>query len=115
MGYLSFDNVGIFLILSTFIFYQQLHLKNFRGASKGFEALLGTSVLLGMVFSIGFLVYFGWSISWVGALAIFGVSIIGAGFIGAIAEKLFGGLPLSLLAFVAWPVCAYLLVTGLPK
>lgn len=97
-----------YLIFSMFVFYQQLHLKNFKGASQGFQTLLSISAFAGMFTGIGFLVYYAIQVSFVGAVIIFAVSLL-TGFIGPILERALGAQTLSLLGFIAWPICAYLM------
>lgn len=59
---------------SFFVFYQQLHVKNFGGASQPFLLALSASALLSMLFGLAFLVYFGFKVSWLGAAGLFLIS-----------------------------------------
>ena len=57
-----------------FCFYQQLHLKNFQGDSEAFGAVLGISVFAGMIYGLGFLIYWGYQISWFQAGTLFAIA-----------------------------------------
>lgn len=109
MDKLSLNIFVLYTLMSILIFYQQLHLKNFRGESKIFEMLLGISGLAGMLINIIFLIYFGIVHSWLGVAVLFLGGALIAGVIGGLVEKMVGGLFLSLVAFIGWPICAYLL------
>jgi hypothetical protein len=56
-----------YTLFSFFLFYQRLHLKNFGGASRLFEVLLVLSVAAATLFGIGFLLYWGYRVSWIQA------------------------------------------------
>ena len=112
MSSVNTDALIYYLIFSIFVFYQQLHTKNFQGSSQGFQSLLSLSAFAGMITGIGFLVYYGIQVSVIGALIIFALGLL-TGFIGPMLERIFGALNLSLLGFVAWPVCAYLMFTSI--
>jgi hypothetical protein len=63
-------------IFSFFLFYQQLHVKNFNGSSHIIGALLGISGLAGTIFGIVFLFYWGYRVSWYQAAALFGIAFL---------------------------------------
>jgi len=65
-----------YAVFSFFLFYQQLHIKNFHGASQAFAFALNIFAFAGMLFAIGFLLYWGFSVSWWQALLLFGVSFL---------------------------------------
>jgi hypothetical protein len=115
MSIIVWDSVAWYLAFSVFTFYQKLHLRNFRGASRAFETILGISGLLGSLAGISYLIYYGWHISWWGALAIFSMSIV-LMLICRLLEKIMEPLFISVTGFLAWPVCAYLMYANLyPK
>lgn len=100
---------ALYSTMAIFLFYQKLHLRNFRGSSQSFEFLLGISALLGTITGIAFIIYFGVETSWVGASVLFLGGMAVAGILGPFIERLLGGLALSLAAFVGWPICAFFL------
>lgn len=108
MNTLNTDALIYYLLFSVFVFYQQLHVKNFQGASQGFQMLLSLSALGGMITGLAFLGYYAIEISFAGALLIFAIGLL-AGLVGPILEKIVGALALSLIGFIAWPLCAYLM------
>lgn len=108
MAALSIETVGYFCLLSRFVYYQQYHLKHFRGASDGFLTLLTYSAALGMISEYGFLLYYGWSVVWWAPVVLFLLDFA-FGFPFMLIEKTVSATTISLAGFVGWPVCAYLL------
>src|SRR5262245_40404232 len=53
-----------YTLFSTFVFYQQWHLKNFKGASQLFEVALALSCFAAFICGAVFLIYYGWTIGW---------------------------------------------------
>jgi hypothetical protein len=96
-----------------FVYYQQLHLKNFRGASKSAEVLLSVFVSLGMLTGLIFLVYYGIQTIWWAPFLMLVAGILFT-FIGVFIEKLIGIVTLSYLGFLALPVLAYLMFMTIP-
>ncbi len=106
-----------YAVFSFFLFYQQLHLKNFQGASEVFVIILGIFTLGGMLFSLGFLIYWGYKVSWLQAAALFGVGFFFQIIWFPFEAKL--GLSnsywvISLAGFIALPVSGYFMWTTLP-
>lgn len=107
-----------YTLFSFFLFYQQLHIKNFRGASQGFLSLLTVFAFVAMLGGFGFLIYYGYKVSWLGALAFFGISLAVKFVWFGIEAKL--GLRnaasfISIAGFVGIPVCAYFMWWGFPR
>jgi hypothetical protein len=107
-----------YTIFSFFLFYQQLHIKNFRGASQGFLSLLTAFAFVAMLSGFGFLIYYGYKVSWLGALAFFGISFVVKFVWFGIEAKL--GLRnaasfISIAGFIGIPVCAYFMWWGFPR
>lgn len=65
-----------YTIYNFFAFYQKLHVKNFRGSSQGFLLVLNIFALATTLFGIGFLIYWGWNVSWLQAIAVFVVALV---------------------------------------
>lgn len=107
--------IGSYALYSLFVFYQQLHVKTFRGASQAFGTLL---TVLAMLAGLAFLLYYAYKVSWLGALGLFGIALLVKFLWFGVEAKL--GLReaapfLSLAGFVGIPVCAYLMWTALPQ
>lgn len=100
------SSIGLYCVFSVFVFYQQLHAKNFRGGSQLFGLAIAISAFAGTLTGIVYLGYYGWNISWLPAFAAFVLGIL-SGLAGIVLEKIFGALVLSLAGFLVWPVCAY--------
>ena len=106
-----------YAVFSFFLFYQQLHLKNFQGASEAFGAMLGIFAFGGMLFGLGFLIYWGYKVSWLQAVALFGIAFAIKIVWFPIEAKL--GLRnsylfFSLAGFIALPVSGYFMWAALP-
>lgn len=112
-GTLVFAYTGFSLLL----FYQQLQIKNFSGASQGLLTLLNVFALVAMLFGIAFLVYFGYKVSWLFALALFAIALVVKFVWFAMEAKMGLGAAapvLSLLGFVGIPVCGYFMWSSIP-
>lgn len=103
----------LYSFFKTFLFYQQLHFKNFRGASKLFEIILGLSVAIGTINGLIFLVYYGIKVVWWAPIILFVIGMLFQIIVNFI-EVLVGRFTLSLVGFIGWPVCLYFLFTLIP-
>ena len=109
--------VSAYTGFSLLLFYQQLHIKNFGGASQPFFVLLYVFALVAMPFGIAFLLYFGYKVSWLLALGLFAISFAIKLVWFAVEARLGmrGVAPvLSLLGFVGIPACGYLMWSSIP-
>jgi hypothetical protein len=114
MSVLSWPSIGWYCLFSIFVFYQQLHVKNFRGASKAFGLALSISAVLGMLTGFAYLLYYGWSVAWWAPIVIFILGIL-VSLVAFTLERVVGALALSLLGFIGWPVSAYFMFQYIPK
>lgn len=113
MQILSWPSIGLYCLFGIFVFHQQLHVKNFRGASHTFAFALNTSALLGMLTGLAYLAYYGWHVVWWAPIVIFLIGIV-ASMLGVFAERIVGSMALSMSAFVGWPICAYFMFRYVP-
>jgi hypothetical protein len=102
---------------SFFLFYQQLHLKNYQGASEILGAALSILALAGMVYGLGFLIYWGYKVSWLQAGILFALAFAIKLVWFPIEAKL--GLRnsywvFSLIGFVVLPASGYFMWSSLP-
>lgn len=100
-------------MFSIFVFYQQLHCKNFNGRSEAFGLLLSIFAFAGMITGFVYLVYYGWTVVWWAAVVTFLIGLL-ATIPGLLLERVFGKFTLSLLGFLIWPVCAYFMFALVP-
>jgi hypothetical protein len=107
-------SIGLYCLFGIFVFYQQLHAKNFRGASQAFGLALSVSAMLGTITGLIYIGYYGWNVSWWVAAVVFVIGIL-AGIAGLAIERLTGPFALSMLGFVGWPVSAYFMFKALPS
>ncbi len=106
-----------YFVFSTFSYYQLLHLKDFRGASNGFELALTLSTMASFLSGLVFHVYYGWNTKWYLPFVLIGIGIALQA-IWFLVEAVLGlrglRLTLSLLGFVAWPMAAIFLFRSVP-
>ncbi len=110
---LSFSTIASYCLFSTFVFYQQLHAKNFRGASQGFHSLLTIFAFAGMITGVSFLVYLGWKVAWWAPLLLLGIGLLFQ-LVATFVERVIGSLGISLAGFLGWPLCAYWMFQSIP-
>jgi hypothetical protein len=114
MQIISWLSVFYYCLFGVFVFYQQLHLRNFRGSSKGFEIVLSLSAFAGTITGLSYLVYYGWSVAWWAPIPILLVGLLFTG-VGVLIERIFGVFMLSLAGFIGWPLCAYAMFKHIPQ
>lgn len=108
-----------FTLFTTFLFYQQKHVSTFQGASQAFVLLLSFFALVGFVFELGFLLYFGYQTSIWTAVKLVGLGVVLWIPLMMLEVSVSSRVPvfyvlLSLAGFVAMPVCAYFMVLAIP-
>lgn len=104
-----------YLLFNIIHFYMNLHGREFKGASMGFETILNSWVFLAMLAKYGFVIYWGLAHGWIQAAILFGATLVMMPFhaiFGKRIEKQLPSLPflLSLSGFIALPVLGVLLV-----
>lgn len=114
MNAMSWSSIGYYCIFSIFVYYQQLHGRDFKGGSVVFGSVLSLFAFAGMIVGFAYFIYYGWTVSWLGAIAAFFIGL--AAMIPAVfAERIVGKLTLSLAGFLVWPFCAYMMFHRLPS
>ena len=114
MQSLSWPSIGFYCLFGLFVFYQQLHVKNFRGASQQFALALNISALIGMLTGFAYLIYYGWSVVWWAPVVIFVIGLLSSMLAFAV-ERRIGAATLSLGGFIGWPVSAYFMFRYIPS
>lgn len=114
MQALSWPSIGFYCLFSIFIFYQQLHVKNFRGSSQSFALALNISAFIALLVGLGYLIYYGWHVVWWAPVLIFVIGLV-ASTLGFFVERIVGSTTLSMSAFVGWPICAYFMFSYVPN
>ena len=114
MQALSWPSIGFYCLFGIFLFYQQLHIKNFRGSSESFALALNISSLLGILTGLAYLVYYGWHVVWWAPIVICVIGILAA-MLGFLVERIVSSMSLSTSAFVGWPICAYFMFSYVPN
>ena len=107
---MSASLIASYTIFSFFLFYQQLHIRNFRGANQGFLSFLTAFSFASMLGGAGFLLFYGYKISWFDALVLFGIAFaVKFVWFGIEAKLGLGNLAnyISIAGVVGIPVCAY--------
>ncbi len=106
MQTLSWPSIAFYCLFGIFVFYQQLHVKNFPGASQSFALALNISAFAGMLTGLAYLVYYGWSVVWWAPIVIFVIGLV-ASMLGFLLERLGG--------FIGWPISAYFMFSYMPS
>lgn len=114
MQTLSWPSIAFYCVFGIFVFYQQLHAKNFQGASQSFAMALNISAFAGMLTGLAYLVYYGWSVVWWAPIFILVVGLL-ASLLGCLIERVVGSFTLSLAGFIGWPAAAYLMFHYIPR
>lgn len=114
MQTLSWASITFYCTFGIFVFYQQLHIKNFQGASQSFELALSISAFAGMLTGFAYLVYYGWSVVWWAPIIIFVIGLL-ASTLGFLVERIVGPLVFSLSGFIGWPISAYFMFHYIPS
>ncbi len=109
----SWPSILFYCLFSAFLFYQQIHMKNFQGASQYFLLALNISVLAGTVTWFAYIIYYGWTISWWAPFVIFVIGLVFMQLVFLL-ERVVGVLALSISGFVGWPFSAILMFWLLP-
>lgn len=65
-----------------------------------------------MIAGLVFLVYYGIRVAWWAPIALFGLGIVFDGFVYTRIERAVGLFPVSMMAFIGWPVCTFLMFTS---
>lgn len=105
--------IGLYCLFTTFVFYQQLHVKNFQGASQGAATLLSLSALAGMITGLVFLIWYGFNVVWWAPIVLFVIGLLFQ-FVANFIESLVGRFTLSLGGLIGWPICAFFMFTLAP-
>lgn len=113
MGAISWSSVAWYCVFSVFVYYQQLHGRDFKGASQGFALALNLFAFVGMLVGFAYLGYYGWNVSWLGAIAAFILGIV-AILPAVFVERIVGKLTTSLAGFIVWPLAAYMMFHSIP-
>ena len=103
MESLSWTSVLFFCLFGAFVHYQQLHVRDFQGASQAFELILSLSVFAGMITGVVCLIYYGWTVVWWVPIVTLVIGILFT-FVGVVIEQLLGKFILTLLGFIGFAV-----------
>jgi hypothetical protein len=105
-------------VFSLFEYYHTLHARTFRGSSRSFGLLLNLSAFLGMVFGLGFLLYYGYAVKWYLPAVLLAVSLVVDLLFFALVEAYVGwySFPfvMSLSAFIVLPTSGFVMIVSLP-
>ena len=115
MEVISWPSVLFYCLFGIFVYYQQLHVRDFYGASQLAYLLLMLSALAGMITGLVYLIFYGWVVVWWAPIIIFLISLVFGTSMGVIIEALVGKHTLSLVGFLGWPLCAYFMFQSIPS
>lgn len=113
MQILSWHSIAFYCLFAIFVFYQQLHGKNFQGASQSFALAINISAFVGLLTGFAYLIYYGWTVAWWAPVVIFIIGLA-ASMMGFLMERIVGAIALSIGGLIGWPVCAYFMFSYIP-
>lgn len=109
MNAFSLQSVIFYYIFCIFLSVQVLHATDFRGYGKGAQLALNLSIALAAVTALAYLIYYGIVGTWWLPLILFVLGIIALSMGRNIRSIFSNWWILSLLGFIGWPVCAYMM------
>lgn len=65
-----------YLTFSFFIYYQQLYAKNTSSSIRKIDFIITLFGFIGMLFQYGFLIYWGYKVSWIDSIILIVVSLL---------------------------------------
>lgn len=98
--------IVLYCLFTMFVYYQQLHVKNFQGASQGAAMFLSLSAFAGMITGFVFLIWYGFYVAWWAPIVLFVIGVLFQ-FVANFIEVLVGRFTLSLGGLIGWPLCAF--------
>ena len=116
MEYLTSKVIILKILFDFFTFYQQKHFRIFEGSSQGYYYLLTTYCTLSGLFSIGFLIFWGFHFTWSSAGLLFVISFIGSTILTLIevviapSKNSIKIALIGLVGIIALPVLGYFLI-----
>lgn len=108
-------SVAAYLGFSLFLYYQRLHLRDFRGGSAKAASALAMSTTIATLVGIGYLLASAWYVAWWMPLFLIALGIITVPLVGAILERAVGQFVISMAGFVGLPVCGVLMSWAIPR
>jgi hypothetical protein len=104
-----------YCLFSLFAFHHQRHASRYEGANQTFGAILSLSAFLSMIVGFGYLFTVALEMNG-GTVQKFIIGVITSSIGHILVEKAIGPFVLTLISFIAWPLCAYLMFQSiLPK
>ena len=90
MEVISWSSVLFYVFFGIFVYYQQLHVRDFQGESQFFSLLLTLSAFAGMITGLVYLLVYGWTVVWWAPVLIFLISVVVGTAVGVIIESVVG-------------------------
>src|SRR5690349_21308356 len=115
MDSLVWPSIGFFCLFSIFLFYQQLHIRTFRGSSQSLALALNISSLMGTLTAITYLLYYGWHVIWWAPIPILISGMLSATLVRILVQGEVGLTMLSATAFIGLPISAYFMFSLIPN
>jgi hypothetical protein len=113
MEHFDLWNILYYSFFGIFVYYQQLHVKNYAGASEIFRLTLTNFGFAGMITEIVFLIIYGIKVIWWAPIIIVIIRLLFI-FVGILMEKLIGKFTISIIGFLAIPILAILMFKTMP-
>jgi hypothetical protein len=108
-GMFIWSSIFLFSLFSIFAYYNRRWAREFRGASKAARTFLSLMGFAGTAVGVGYLVWYGVTISWIGSLVAFAASALCVSLVSSL-ERFLGPILLRIGSVVLWPVLAVLML-----
>lgn len=103
------SSILLYSLFTTFAYYNRRWARGFQGSSKAFRAFLSLMGFAGIAVGLGYLAWYGISISWIGSVAAFAISVLCVS-VGASLERFLGTIVVQIGSVVLWPIFAVLML-----
>lgn len=102
------ESIAFYCVKAVFTVYQHQQLRALQGWPSPHKNVLLASAALSMLGGLAYLAYYGWTISWAGAAAVFGMGLAACMVASLVIGRTISVQAMSLAGFVGWPVCLFL-------
>jgi hypothetical protein len=102
-------SIFLYSLFAIFAYYNRRWARDFQGSSKAFRAFLSLMGFAGMGVGVGYLLWYGISVSWGGSVAAFAVSVLFVS-VGASLDRFLGTFVVQIGSVVLWPIFAVLML-----
>lgn len=103
------SSIAFYSLFSMFAYYNRRWAREFRGAGTVFHGFLSFMGVAALGVGVGYLVWYGVRVSWIGSGVAFAVSVLFVT-VAASLEQFLRTIVLPIVSVVLWPICAILML-----